>query len=167
MSASQNTAGRKVTPIVAANFTFVRDVPNKSGRKIFSCNHCGMEIENRDNRAVKHISDLKTCSRTPPGVRQQALVVLSGKLVNEDTIFTATNPQPEQGSSTTAAGSTDQDQQQLSMTGVSSTEVVPRKRHGQTLAGLVDFALTERQKGLADVNLFWYVCTQFMCNVIS
>lgn len=74
---TKNPGGRPTAPIIRDNFTVLEKVDNKSNRYWYKCNHCddngaGAQIQGRDNKHVKHLTDPKKCPNAPPDVRKLA-----------------------------------------------------------------------------------------------
>jgi len=139
------SGGRTFPAIVTDNFTVSKKRDDKTNRYELKCNHCSTVIINRDNNHIKHISDAKKCSSVPPENRQHALIFLAGKNVNNDIVM-----------SVPAAHMEDPDNNGPEhQNGASASAAVPKKQKArETLAGLVDFPLTDHQKQRTDVKLF-------------
>ena len=139
--------GRKHPAIVSSNFMVIEKKNDKSNRYWLQCNHCpddSNRLQNRDNKHIKHLADPKQCPNAPAEVRKQALIYLAGKNAS-DAIFVSASH------TTTPA---DMGNDEMSTVEATTALVPVKKRKSRTLAGMVDYPLSEVQKARADVKLF-------------
>ena len=134
--------GRQLPAIITTNFTILGKRKDKSNRYDIECIHCLKKLINRDNDPIRHLTDVKTCPRVPSEVQQNALIYLAGKNISNAITF----PAP-------SAAATSQTEQTASDAAAAEAEP-PKKKARMTLAGMVDYPLTEALKEKADVKLF-------------
>jgi len=137
------TPGRPLDSIITQNFTKLKKLDNKTNHYELECKHCLAKIVNRDNNHIKHISDLKKCPNVSADIRQQALIYLAGKNVNNAIAISGPVTEDEPTSSGKHQGQAS-----------GSEVIIPKKRPRTTLAGMVDYPLTDALKQHADVKLF-------------
>jgi len=147
------SGGRTFPAIVTENFTIDKKRNDKTNRYELKCNHCSKIIINRDNNHIKHLSDARKCPGVPPENRQRAMIFLAGKNINNNIVMSAPATQTDLVPDNNRAE--DQNGVPGSMSAAVPTQVIPKKRKTrETLAGLVDFPLTDHQKQRTDVKLF-------------
>jgi hypothetical protein len=156
-------AGRPAAKIHTDNFTVIGVKDNKSGRKLWKCNHCGDDpqftagrsIEGRDNALLEHLRNPKSCPHTTAEVRAAARVALQAKGIIHD------NPSPLLPASTgnTAEGSSPVEAQNPGV-----VTAVKKRKSNATLDHFVDHKLTTSQQNEADLRFFRCVlCYTLAC----
>ena len=149
------SGGRTFPAIVTENFTVSKKRTDKSNRYGLKCNHCSAIIINCDNNHIKHISDARKCPSVPAENRQRAMIFLTGKNINNDIVMSIPAAQMDNDDTNGAA-----------RTSAVTVQVIPKKQKiRETLAGLVDFPLTDHQKQRANVKLFRYVKNDINCTI--
>ncbi|EAU80431.2 hypothetical protein CC1G_13295 [Coprinopsis cinerea okayama7 len=69
-SSMAGSESQDVEIMVSENLIFKGIVPNKSGRKLYSCKYCNSDpIEHRDGRPIEHLTK---CSQTSDDLKQMA-----------------------------------------------------------------------------------------------
>lgn len=139
--------GRPPAKILTDHFTQIEKVGNQSNRWYYRCNYCGPDgkgarIENRDNKALKHLLVNQDCPNCPQSVRNIVRTHLASKSVD---VFLA---EPVQV--TVSAGAKNGSASEAS-TSSGDVKVVKRPR---TLIGFADAALTTTQQDRANFKLF-------------
>jgi hypothetical protein len=100
----------------------------------------------------KDLADPKLCPNAPTDVQNQALMFLGGKKAGGALIIQTTTSELMNGATPAIMG----------IDGISTSDsssqviVVKKQKATGTLAGMVDYPLTEEQKKQADVKLLWY-----------
>nr|GAT52819.1 predicted protein [Mycena chlorophos] len=134
------TMGRKLDPFYTNNFTRLKDVHNKSKRNMFKCNHCGTELEHRENRLAQHTTDATKCEKAPPAARTAAHTLMLQK---------ATTKRTAGDSSDEDEGAEDEDEQ--------PQKKKQKKQKQAVLDGFVDHPMTKDQAKAANVKLLRYL----------
>ena len=147
------SGGRTFSAIVTENFTVSKERTDKSNHYELKCNHCSAIIINHDNNHIKHISDARMCPSVPAKNQQCAMIFLAGKNINNNIIMSIPAAQMDNDDTNGAA-----------KTSIMTVQVIPIKQKiRETLAGLVDFPLTDHQKQCVNVKLFQYVKNDIKC----
>jgi hypothetical protein len=111
------------------------------------CNHCPNDsnrLQNRDNKHVKCLADPKQCPNAPAEVRKQALIYLAGKNASDTIFVSASHTMTPAEMGNDAMSTVD-----------ATTALVPvKKRKLGTLAGMVDYPLSEVRKLGLMLNCF-------------
>ena len=140
--------GRPPAKILTDHFTQIEKVGNQSNGWYYKCNYCGPDerdarIENRDNKALKHLLVNQHCPDCPQSIHNIVRTHLASKSID---VFLA---EPITASAEARTEST-------SEAGTSGGGVVKAVKRPRTLMGFADTvtALTTTQQDRANFKLF-------------